>query len=78
MGDYNDKVGKGKKEDTVGYFGLGTRNERGERLIKFCEENNLCIANTFFQQPARRLYTWKSPGDINRNQIDYILIKKRY
>ena len=43
MGDYNAKVGKGKKEDTVGHFGLGTRNEKGERLIQFCEENNLCI-----------------------------------
>ena len=36
------------------------------------------IANTLFQQPKRRLYTWKSPGDIHRNQIDYILINQRY
>ena len=36
------------------------------------------IANTLFEQPKRRLYTWKSPGDIHRNQIDYILINQRY
>ena len=36
------------------------------------------IANTFFQHPKRLLYTWKSPGDIYRNQIDYVLVRKRY
>ena len=36
------------------------------------------IANTYFQHPKRRLYTWRSPGDIYRNQIDFILINKRF
>ena len=34
--------------------------------------------NTWFQQPLCRLYTWKSPGDISRNQIDYIKINQRF
>jgi len=36
------------------------------------------ITNTFFKHHPRRLYTWKSPGDVHRNQIDFITIKKRY
>ena len=40
------------------------RNEAGQRLIEFCQENALVIANTLFQQHKRRLYTWTSP-DVN-------------
>ena len=58
--------------------GLGRGNERGERLIQFCQENKLIIANTWFKPPVRKLYTWKSPGDISRNQIDYIMFNKRF
>ena len=36
------------------------------------------IANTYFQHPKRRLYTWRSPRDICRNKIDFILINKRF
>ena len=78
MGDFNAKVGNKKHKDIIGSYGLGKRNERGERLIQFCEEHNLVVTNTLFQQPPRRLYTWKSPGDIVRNQIDYILVSQRY
>ena len=42
-------------------FGLGIRNEAWQRLIEFCQENTLVIANTLFQQHKRRLYTWTSP-----------------
>ena len=42
-------------------FGLAVRNEAGQRVIEFCEENALVIANTIFQQHKRRLYTWTSP-----------------
>ena len=38
----------------------------------------MVIMNTWFQQPLLRLYTWKSPGDISRNQIDYIMINQRF
>ena len=49
------------------------RNEAGQKLIEFCQENALVIANTLFQQLKRRLYTWTSPDGQHRNQIDYIL-----
>ena len=60
IGDWNAKVGSQTPEVT-GKFGLGMRNEAGQRLIQFCQENALVIANTLFQQHKRRLYTWASP-----------------
>ena len=54
-------------------FGLGVQNEAGQKLIEFCQENALVIANTLFQQHKRRLYTWTSPDGQYQNQIDYIL-----
>ena len=46
-----------RKPGLTGKFGLGIRNEAGQRLIEFCQENALVIANTLFQK-HRRLYTW--------------------
>ena len=42
------------------------QNEAGQRLIEFCQENALVIANTLFQQHKRRLYTWTSPDGQHR------------
>ncbi|XP_012938670.1 craniofacial development protein 2 [Aplysia californica] len=78
MGDFNAKVGAIRHEDIVGPYGLGNRNERGEKLLKWAILNDMIIGNTCYEQPPRRLWTWKSPGDSARNQIDYIMIKKRY
>ena len=62
IGDWNAKVGSQETPGVTDKFGLGVRNEAGQRLIKFCQENSLVIANTLFQQHKRRLYTWTSPG----------------
>ena len=78
MGDLYAKVGNVTDFNIIGNYGLGKQNERGQRLIEFCNENNMVIMNTWLQQPLCRLYTWKSPGDISRNQIDYIMIKQRF
>ena len=59
-------------------YSLGVRNEAGQRLIKFCQENAPVIANTLFQQHKRRLYTWTSPDDQYLNQVDYILCSQRW
>ena len=61
IGDWNAKVGSQKTPGVTGKFGLGIQNEAGQRLIEFCQENALVIANTLFQQHKRRLYTWTSP-----------------
>ena len=61
-----------------GKFGLGIWNEAGQRLIEFCQENALVIANALFQQHKRRLYTWTSTDGRRQNQIDYILCSQRW
>ena len=61
IGDWNAKVGSEEPPGVTGKFGLGVQNEAGQRLIEFCQENALVIANTVFQQHKRRLYTWTSP-----------------
>ena len=50
IGDWNAKVGSQEAPGVTGKFGLGLRNEAGQRLIEFCQENALVIANTLFQQ----------------------------
>ena len=64
-GDWNAKVGSQETPGVTGKFGLGIRNEAGKRLIEFCQENALVIANTLFQQHKTRLYTWTSPDGQN-------------
>ena len=61
IGDWNAKVGSQETPGATGKFSLGIQNEAGEKLIEFCQENALVIANTLFQQHERRLYTWTSP-----------------
>ena len=58
IGDWNAKVGSQETPGVTGKFGLGIWNEAGQRPIEFCHENTHVIANTFFQQHTRRLYTW--------------------
>ena len=63
--DWNAKVGGQETPGVTGKFGLGVRNEAGQRLIEFCQENLLVIANTLFQQHKRRLHMditrWSAP-----------------
>ena len=73
IGDWNAKVGSQETHGVTGKFVLGVPNETGQRLIQFCQENALVIANTLFQQHKRRFYTWTSPDDQQQNQTDYIL-----
>ena len=54
---WDAKVGSQETTGVTGKFGLGVQNEAGQRLIEFCQENALVIANTLFQQHKRRLYT---------------------
>ena len=58
IGDWNAKVGTQETPGVTGKFGLGVQNEAGQRLIEFCQENALVVANTLFKQHKRRLYTW--------------------
>ena len=77
LGDWNAKVGSQETPGATGKFGLGMQNEAGQKLIEFCQENALVIANTLFQQHKRRLYTWTSLDGQHQNHIDYILCSQR-
>ena len=65
IGDWNAKVGSQETPGVTGKFGLGMWKEAGQRLIEFCQENALVIANTLFQQHKRRLHMditrWSTP-----------------
>ena len=77
IGYWNAKVESQETPGVTGKFGFGMQNEAGQRLIAFCQENALVIANTLFQQHKRRLYTWTSPDGQHQNQIDYVLCSQR-
>ena len=78
IGDWNAKVGSQETPGVTGKFGLGIQKEAGQRLIEFCQENALVMANTLFQQQKGTLYTWTSPDGQYQNQIDYILCSQRW
>ena len=54
IGDWNAKVGSQETPGVTGKFGLGVQNEAGQRLIEFCQENALVIANTLFQRTQEK------------------------
>ena len=60
IGDWNVKVGSQETPGVTGKFGLGMRNEAGQRVIEFRQENALVIANTLFQQ-HKDITRWSTP-----------------
>ena len=77
IGDWNAKVGSQEIPAVTGKSGLGLQNEAGQRLIRFCQETKLVIANTLFQPHKRRLYILMSPDGQYQYQIDYILCRSK-
>ena len=77
IGDWNAKVGSQETPGVTDKLGFGIQNEAGQRLIEFCQENALVIANTLFHN-TREDYTWTSPDGQYRNQIDYIVCSQRW
>ena len=83
-GDFNSKVGKVQIGDIcLGNFSKGERNENGEALVNFCEDNGLFIVNSKFQHSARHITTWegqcKVEGKVRPiyNQIDFVICKQK-
>ena len=79
MRDFNAKVGLRTSADEkgIGAYGMGMRNERGERLMEFVASRNLTIGNTLFKKPSKNYWTWESPNGATHNLIDYILCDNR-
>ena len=95
-GDLNSKIGKRQEPEIrsdgfieigdkcLGRYSRNVRNENGNALIEFCEENDLFIANSAFKHSARHQTTWASTrttqdGRVIRifNQIDFIICQQR-
>ena len=78
-GNFNAKIGTKTKEDfkSMGAFGIGDRNERGDPLNEFAEDHKPIITNTLFQEPKNRYWTLESPDGETRNQIDFALSSQR-
>ena len=77
QGDWNAKVGRDAYDFSCGPFCNDT-NERGLRLLEFASFNDLVLANTFGHHIASRRWIWHSPNGQHHNQIDYILVRKRF
>lgn len=75
IGDLNAKIGYPKHEEhmIMGRYGYGQRNPRGERLIQYAYENHLSVMNTYFKKRNSRKWTWISPDNNTKNEIDFIL-----
>jgi len=75
LGDFNAKIGMRMKGESaiMGKYGIGIRNERGDRLIEFAASRQLYIANAKFPKKATRKWTWRSPDGKTKNEIDYIM-----
>jgi hypothetical protein len=81
MGDFNAKVGDSEcaANSVIGKFGYGNSNARGEQLLNFCGINDLVIANTLFKQGKEsRSWTWESPDGRTHNQIDYVMVSRKW
>lgn len=79
-GDFNAKIGPrvNGEEPFVGCFGVGDRNDNGERLVSALMTHDLYAANTRFKHKHKHIVTWKSPDGNTMNQIDYVLVRRRW
>jgi len=65
------------REATMGKYGYGKRNDRGEALLEFALDNDVVIGKTPFQQKECRKWTWLSPNQHTTNMIDIILYNRK-
>ena len=56
-----------------GGFEIGKRNAEERRLVEFCDEKELCVANTWFEKEQRKI-TYSMSG--NETEIDFVLVGK--
>ncbi|KAK6742488.1 hypothetical protein RB195_010012 [Necator americanus] len=79
VGDFNTKLGKATEEEyRIGRFGLGDRNENGNRLTGLLSAARLFHGNSLFMKKDHRRWTWKSPNGATRAKIDHILTNQRW
>ncbi|KAK6739429.1 hypothetical protein RB195_008113 [Necator americanus] len=79
IGDFNAKIGPKRtpEELHIGTHGLQW-NDQGERLSYFIMTTKTILGNSQFQKPSSLRWTWESPGGGYRNEIDHIIVNKRF
>ena len=78
LGDFNALVGKDYRthRGVLGKFGKGNMNSNGELLLNFCSQRQLCITNSFFNQPDKNFYTWMHPRSKHFHLLDYVVTRR--
>ena len=76
MGDLNRHVGRriGDFEGVHGEYGIGKKNVEERRLLEFCDEKELCVANKWFEKKEQRKIAYSKGG--NETEIDFVLVGK--
>ena len=79
LGDFNGHVGKYAEgfEGVHGGNGVGKRNAEGRRLLEFCDERQLCVANTWFKKTDKRKITYSAGGGCG-TEIDFVIVGEKY
>ncbi|KAK6759223.1 hypothetical protein RB195_021076 [Necator americanus] len=78
VGDFNAKLGKATEEEyRIGRFGLGDRNENGNRLAWLLSAARLFHGNSLLMKKDHRRWTWESPNGATSAEIDHILTNGR-
>ena len=80
LGDFNAKMGRESIfKPTIGQESLHQdSNDNGVRLVKFATSKNLVVKSTMFTHRNIHKYTWTSPDGKTHNQIDHVLIVRRW
>ena len=76
LGDFNGHVGKYAEgfEGVHGANGVGKRNAEGRRLLEFCDERELGVANTWFKKTDKRKITYSGDGGGCGTEIDFVFV----
>ena len=80
-GDWNAKIGEDASKNwkgTCSQYCNPESNERGFRLLEFASYNNLKVVNTFGPYTPSKSWTWHSQRGNYHNQIDCIMVKRRF
>jgi hypothetical protein len=80
LGDFNAKVGRESTfKPTIGNKSLHQEsNDNGVRVVNVATSKNLVVKSTMFPQRNFHKYTWTFPDGKTHNQIDHILIDRRW